>query len=150
MIYDHIEDLGTYKGLHPNLDQALGFLEREDLESLAIGRHTIDGDSAFALIQDNQLNQSESPEFEYHRRYLDLHVLVAGKETIIYGFGDRQSTKDYDEELDFGLETCERQLKLTIDKQHFAIFFPGEAHQPNGHAGFGDNVKKCVVKVLID
>ncbi|MGT2757538.1 YhcH/YjgK/YiaL family protein [Streptococcus ovuberis] len=150
MIYDHINNLGTYKGLHPNLDQALDFLSQEALQNLELGRHTIDGDSVFALIQDNQLNQSESPEFEYHRSYLDLHLLLDGQETIIYGFGDRQSTKDYDEVQDFGFETCERHLKMTIDSQHFVIFYPGEAHQPNVYAGAGDAVKKCVVKVFID
>lgn len=150
MIYDHLEKLATYKGLHPNLDKALEALEEASLSDLEPGRHEIDGDKAFLLIQDNTLNPSEVNEFEFHHNYLDLHVLVEGKELIKYGFGDRTSLKNYDSELDFGLESCECQLDLFIDSSYFTIFFPGEAHRPNGHAGFGDQVRKCVIKVLID
>lgn len=150
MIYDHLEKLGTYKGLHPNLDKALEVLEEVSLNDLEPGRHEIDGDKAFLLIQDNTLDSSEVNEFEFHHNYLDLHVLVEGKELIKYGFGDRISLKDYDVELDFGMESCECQLNLFIDSTHFAIFFPGEAHRPNGYADSGDQVRKCVIKVLID
>ena len=33
---------------------------------------------------------------------------------------------------------------------NFAIFFPGEPHQPNGYAGQEEVVRKQLVKILID
>lgn len=150
MIYDQLSELSNYKGLHPNLDKAIDALEATDVTYLQLGKHAIDGDNAFFMLQENTLDKDIGPEFEVHRDYLDLHFLLEGKEITKYGFGDREVCKAYDAAIDFGQETCEREMDVVIDADHFVIYFPGEAHRPNVYADAGDTVKKCVVKVLID
>ncbi|WP_303972230.1 YhcH/YjgK/YiaL family protein [Streptococcus merionis] len=150
MIYDQLSELSNYQGLHPNLDLALEKLQEMDLISLDLGRQDLDKDRVYLIVQENRLDKKIGPDFEVHRDYLDLHLLLEGKEIVKYGFGDREVTKIYTSETDFGLEKCERELDVVIDAEHFVIYFPGEAHRPNVHAGDGDTVKKCVVKVLVD
>ncbi|MGT2911695.1 YhcH/YjgK/YiaL family protein [Streptococcus cameli] len=150
MIYDQLSELNTYMGLHPNLDTALIGIQKQELSQLPLGRHDIDGDAVFFMLQENTLDKEVGSDFEYHREYLDLHFLLAGQEITRYGFGDRIESKGYDRQNDFGLETCEQEMDVVIDQEHFVIYFPGEAHRPNVYAGEGETVKKCVVKVLID
>ncbi|MDQ0222376.1 YhcH/YjgK/YiaL family protein [Streptococcus moroccensis] len=150
MIYDQLSELSNYKGLHPNLDAAIDALAELDLIMLDLGKHSIDGNNSFFMLQENRLDKDIGPEFEVHRDYLDLQFLLEGREIIKYGFGDREVSKAYDPTIDFGQETCEREMDVVIDPDHFAIYFPGEAHRPNVYANAGETVKKCVVKVLID
>ncbi|MGT2667342.1 YhcH/YjgK/YiaL family protein [Streptococcus rifensis] len=150
MIYDQLSELSTYRGLHPNLDGAIDALAELDLVALELGKHDIDGEKAFFMLQQNTLDKEIGPDFEVHRDYLDLHFLLEGKEITKYGFGNHEVSKAYDASIDFGQETCEREMDVVIDPDHFVIYFPGEAHRPNVYANAGEIVKKCVVKVLID
>ena len=56
----------------------------------------------------------------------------------------------FDEEADIGFVHCQNRYPLLLGYHNFAIFFPGEAHQPNGYAGLEENVRKYLFKVLID
>lgn len=150
MIFDELENLAHYKGIHENLDCAIDYLLTHDLNNCELGRYEIDGGKAFLFVQENELNQEENDEFEFHHRYLDLHFLLAGHEIIRYGNRVKEVRKPYDKKKDIGFVTCEQSLPFYLDKQNFVLFLPNEPHQPNRFAAKGDKVKKCVVKVLLN
>ncbi len=50
MILDDLEQAARYYDLHPGFRRAFEFLRRTDLATLAGGRHEIDGERVFALI----------------------------------------------------------------------------------------------------
>ena len=56
----------------------------------------------------------------------------------------------FDEASDIGFVHCHEQYPLLLGYHNFAIFFPGEPHQPNGYAGMEDQVRKYLFKILID
>lgn len=150
MIYDHLTQLARYKGLHPNLDKALAFLEETDIGNLPLGRCDIDGERAFLMVQENLLDTDPDEQFEYHRRYLDIHFLLEGKEIIKYGRGVKEETQSYDTSRDIGFVACQAEYLLDLVDDYVAIFFPEEAHRPNIFKQNLKAVRKCVVKVLID
>ena len=150
MIFDELENLAYYKGIHENLDCAIDYLLTHDLNDCELGRYEIDGGKAFLFVQENELNQEENDEFEFHQDYLDLHFLLAGHEIIQYGTRVKEVRKSYDKKKDIGFVTCGQLYPLYLDKQNFAAFLPNEPHQPNRFAAKGDKVKKCVVKVLLN
>lgn len=150
MIYDSLERLALYRGLHPNLDKAIAYCLERDFSQQEAGKYQLDGDQVFYLIQDNQLAQSSSNELEVHEKYLDLHVLLEGHELIGAGREVAELIKPYDEATDFASVRCQQVYPLEIDQKSFLIFFPNEPHQPNQFAGKEECVRKCVFKVLID
>lgn len=150
MIYDSLERLALYQGLHPNLDKAIDYCLHTDFSRKATGQYEVDSDKVFYFVQDNQLNKLPTDELEVHEKYLDLHFLLEGHELIGAGREVAEIITPYDEAIDFASVRCQQVYPLEIDKESFLIFFPKEAHQPNQFAGKEDTVRKCVYKVLID
>ncbi|MEW4354917.1 YhcH/YjgK/YiaL family protein [Streptococcus pneumoniae] len=150
MIFDQLQDVGRYRGLHPHLDQAIDYLLTHDMESFDIGRYAINDDKVFFYVQENQLNQEPDDSFEYHEKYADMHFLLAGRELMHYGQGVHEVLKDYEEDSDIGFVRCNLATPLHLTTDNIAIFLPNEAHQPNLYDRAGETVQKCVVKVLID
>ena len=85
MIFDDLKNITFYKGIHPNLDKAIDYLYQHRKDSFELGKYEIDGDKVFLVIQENVLNQAENDQFEHHKNYADLHLLVEGHEYSSYG-----------------------------------------------------------------
>ncbi|MBP2621008.1 YhcH/YjgK/YiaL family protein [Streptococcus panodentis] len=150
MIFDELNHLADYKGIHRNSDAAIDYLLNHDMSLLDLGRYEIDGERAFFFVQENTLHREPSDSFEFHKRYLDLHFLLRGREKIVYGCGEKDIRKAYDAEADIGFAVCKSAVPFILDESCFAAFLPEESHRPNGFAGRGENVRKCVVKVQLD
>ena len=84
------------------------------------------------------------------KRYADLHLLVEGHEFSSYGSRVTGEALAFDEASDIGFVHCQESYPLHLGYHNFAIFFPGEPHQPNGYAGQEEVVRKHLVKILID
>lgn len=150
MIYDSLRHLATYQGLDANLDQAIERLLVGGFENLAPGKYEVDGDRVFFFIQENVLAEEASENFEYHRKYADIHWVMEGAELVSYGYRLLEEEGDFNAKEDIGFVPSEKWLDCLLDGQTFALFFPGEIHQPNQSAGQGKSVRKCVFKVRID
>ena len=85
MIFDDLKNITFYKGIHPNLDKAIDYLYQHRKDSFELGKYDIDGDKIFLVVQENVLNQAENDQFEHHKNYADLHLLVEGHEYSSYG-----------------------------------------------------------------
>ena len=150
MIFDDLKNISFYKGIHPNLDKAIDYLYEQRKDSFELGKYEIDGDKVFLVVQENVLNKEENDRFEHHKKYADLHLLVEGHEYSSYGSRIKDEAVAFDEASDIGFVHCHEQYPLLLGYHNFAIFFPGEPHQPNGYAGMEDKVRKYLFKILID
>ena len=130
MIFDDLKNIAFYKGIHPNLDKAIDYL--------------------YQHRKDSVLNQAENDQFEHHKNYADLHLLVEGHEYSSYGSRIKDEAVAFDEASDIGFVHCHEKYPLLLGYHNFAIFFPGEPHQPNGYAGMEEKVRKYLFKILID
>ena len=147
MIYAAIYDLEQYKEMHQGFDKAFDFLVKNDLESLHIGKHLIDGDNVFALVQEYETKNSVGAKFEAHKRYIDLQYIVYGIEKMGHAIIDH--TKDvtsYDNENDFALLDCEGSF-FTVKSKEFCIFYPNDAHMPGISNIEKAKVRKIVIKI---
>lgn len=150
MIYDHIENIRHYKGLHPNLDLALAVLEKGDFREQELGKYDVVGQDVYYFLQENTLSEEFKEEFEYHRSYADIHFVISGQEQISYGCRLVGEDTEFDQAGDIGFVPSEKWVDFLLDGNYFAIFLPGEVHQPNQWAGDAKTVRKCVFKVLLD
>ena len=68
MIVDSFDYIACYKGLHPNLDKAIDWLNSHTLDALENGKTIIDGENVFVNVMDADLRDADGAAFEYHRR----------------------------------------------------------------------------------
>ncbi|MBO5294000.1 MAG: YhcH/YjgK/YiaL family protein [Clostridia bacterium] len=158
MIYDSLENLEKYVGVHPRFAKAIPFLKELIATDPEKGRHDMpDGDvdgAVYANVNAYDTNVlSESSQMEVHRKYIDIQIILEGEETIyLPALETLHTTKAYDVGGDYELmampspDSC---VTLNLPKGSFAIFFAVEPHAPN-HAVSGKStfVRKVVGKVL--
>ncbi len=128
-------------------DSAFSFLRKNNLTALESGKYPIIGDHVFATISDNIPTSKNELQWESHRKYIDLHHVIKGKETIGITSSTRAKvTKEYTADImnyqadgDF----------FESDSTLFFLAFPDDIHMPNIKSSGSDKVKKLVIKIEV-
>lgn len=148
MILDDLSQAHRYLPLHAGFRLGFEFLARADLATLASGRHELDGDRVFALINRDPGRGHAGARLEAHRKYIDIQFLVDGCEEI--GWRPlaecRELTDPYSEERDIMFFADQPSTWIELPRGKFMIFYPQDAHAPL--AASGDNIK-AVIKVAV-
>ncbi|MFW5802715.1 MAG: YhcH/YjgK/YiaL family protein [Verrucomicrobiota bacterium] len=147
MIIDALDKLADYSPLIPHAETILRFLDETDVELLEAGRCDIRGDEVYAMVIRDFAKAERDAQLEVHRKYLDIQILLAGKESIGWKpLADGTEPQPYDEQKDiqFLLDTPDTWIQLA--PQQFALFLPADAHQPMIGGG---HLHKLVVKVKV-
>lgn len=146
MITDTLQNLPRYRGLHPNLDTAIDYLQRHSLAELPLGRTAVQGEQVFINVMDAELRPAEGAAFEYHRRYADLQVDLTGGE--YWGWAaDGEPQGAFDPAGDIGFVAGPEQAGGLLGSGRFALFLPGEPHKPSCVHGSCTALRKAVVKI---
>jgi YhcH/YjgK/YiaL family protein len=149
MIVDTLDNALLYFGLGEGIKKGLLYLAGTDFSKLETGRHDIEGDQLFAMVQEYQTKPLEKGKWEAHRRYWDIQYVMKGTEQIHYANIEHLSAGEYDAEKDFlGLEGKGDQV--TLREGMFAILSPRDAHMPGMAQGQSVAVSKVVVKVAYE
>lgn len=149
MIVDRLERHQLYAGLVPRLIAAFEFLHRPGLTEFAEGRHLLDGEHLFALVQRYSTRPVAESAWEAHRRYIDLQYLIAGSERIGYAPLEQLAAGAYDAGRDLLLLQGEGDW-LTLHAGEFVLLFPHDAHRPCVAVTEPAAVHKVVVKIAVD
>ncbi|HET6231203.1 MAG TPA: YhcH/YjgK/YiaL family protein [Longimicrobiaceae bacterium] len=151
MILGSLADSAPYECLSPRMAAGLAWLRGFD-PATPDGRYEIDGDRVFAQVATYETGPSTPKRFEAHRRHVDIQLVAAGSERILHtpAAGLVVETP-YSGEADvvFFAEPG-YSSSLLLREGDFAIFYPGDAHKPGCMAGGKHQVKKVVVKVLLE
>ncbi len=150
MIYDKIQNIDRYAGLYHNFDTAIAFLKKTNLNTLPKGRTTIDGDEVFC----NHFDYTTAPlsnamDFEDHIKYLDLHVVVSGCETVAVSEAKNLMKTKVLADEDAALYRGNPELFFPGDSDTFLLVYPGEAHLPKLADGEPCMVDKVVFKIAL-
>lgn len=151
MIYDKIENIEQYFGISPQLDEGLRFLQNLD-PNIAPGRHEL-GETNYANVDVYVTKKVNENGFEAHRKYIDIQYLVEGEERVfVRHLGEVECTAPYDEAHDvaFFRHDEAHAVEVTLGRGSFVVLFPQDAHQPQLCIEEPQQVKKVVIKVLID
>jgi biofilm protein TabA len=149
MIVDRLGNRSVDVHVPSRVRQALEYLRTTDMGAVALGRHELDGDRLFALVQEYQTRLPTDCVWEAHRRYVDVQYIVRGAERMGHAsIADVVPRVAYDEEKDVALfEPGTRFVTLTAGM--FAIFGPNDVHSPCVAAGDPQPVRKVVIKAAI-
>lgn len=151
MILDSLPLWRRYAPLNPRLAKGFAFLEQLPTD-IAIGRHDIDGEAVYALVQRYQTRPVAQMQLEAHRRYIDVQFLASGREVIHWAplAGLAAATKPYDNVTDAALYSLPPDtMPVQLRAGQFAILFPDDAHAPCCAWGDPAEVLKVVVKIAV-
>lgn len=143
----NIERKVPHSGL---MDKAIALAKElvgKNLDDLKTGRYEVDGDRLFYMIQRYNTKTPEEAKFESHEEYIDLQVILAGREIIGYApVAQLEETgrpkKDFIEYADPASFT-----PVHMEAGMCAIFYPGDGHKPCYSIGEQQEVVKLVIKV---
>ena len=151
MIQDTLENSARYEVLNSRFGKAFAFLRTID-GTQAPGRHEIDGDHCFALVQTYETKPVEKALFEAHRKYIDVQFLYSGHETILWAplAAMKDETMAFDVTKDATLwKLVPEVTPLHLSAGHFAILYPQDAHAPCVEWTQPEQAFKVVVKVAV-
>lgn len=148
MILDTLANANRYYSFHPLFPRALEFLAAPDLMTAPPGRIEIAGPDLVAIISTQQGKWHSEARLETHRKFIDIHYLLAGKETMGWRAGSecRETEVEYSAEKDIAFFTDEPSLWITMHPGTFTVFFPWDGHAPLVGNG---SIHKVVLKVAL-
>ena len=150
MIYDEIRNISRYRGISSNLDVAIDFLEKTDLNNLPLGKTEILGDKVFANVMEAQAKDEKELSFEIHKKYMDIQIDLAGTERIDTGRRVSFDNFDFDIEKDIGFIDTPFLASCTLGPGNFTICMAGEPHKPGITVTDDTKLVKCVLKVQVE
>lgn len=136
-------------GLHPVLAEALTQAIAAWPQDKAPGRYELQGDDIFMNVMTFATQEPEQKKAELHEQYIDIQLLLAGDERILYGVaGSARQCEERHIEEDYQLcSAIEGVQQLDLKLGMYAIFMPGEPHKPGCRVDESEEIKKVVVKV---
>lgn len=151
-------DLNTYcpfPGQSDNIKKAMDWLLKQNLEELVKGRYSIEGDNVFAIVSEYKAKELKDCQFEFHKKYIDIQVLIEGHELIyVTPLKSIDTLTDYDKNKDiaFGNAVSDAKIDTIImGTGHTVILYPEDAHLPSIRIdGYDSIVKKMVIKVAVE
>ncbi|MBO7299804.1 MAG: YhcH/YjgK/YiaL family protein [Tidjanibacter sp.] len=149
MILSNLKNRVELEKLHPLMPRLFEFLEQNDVMNLPLGIHEIVGRDLFINNQAPEvLYTVENAPIEVHRKYIDVQVILSGKETM--GWKPIEEVAvwrgEYDEEKDvrFSDERCEHFV--TLKAGELVVFYPEDGHAPM----IGDApIRKFIAKLKV-
>ena len=148
MILDTLDNSHLYNSISKRIAKGFDFLLHTDLEAIPSGKHDIEGDTIFALVQEYQTKPLIECKLESHKKYIDIQYVIRGEELMGVTTKSNQTILEQNEEKDYTFYEGVTSL-VRVSKGMFTIFFPDDLHQPCVQAGSASEVKKVVIKVLI-
>ena len=151
MIYDHIKNIGLYKGISAALDAALDYIASA---KMPLENGTTLLEQGVKAIVSSYVTKEVNPKgYEAHLKYADVQFLVDGAEYIRYcPLEYLEPATEYDAANDcrFYVERPGSCCDLRLGGGYFAVVFPDDAHIPQLAAGTPAEVKKIVMKVPVE
>ena len=149
MIIDTINKLNYYSKINKNFEAADKFLKENDISGLEVGRYEIDGKNIFLNIDEYYTKDINESFPEAHRNYIDIQIVINGREKIGYTNIDNGIVKikyNPDKDIEFFSGECNY---ITAQTGYCFIFFPDDIHHPCITDLRREKVKKAVFKIKI-
>ncbi|MCK4649073.1 YhcH/YjgK/YiaL family protein [bacterium] len=146
MIYDTFENIGLYYHEGDALYKAIIYARDFDI-SRPDGEYEVEGRDIFARVLTYETSPAEERQFEAHQKYIDVQVILAGRERMDIVLGQELEPQGgYDEAEDvIILKAPETFSSIAMAPGMFVVFFPHDIHRPGCDLnGTSENRKICM------
>ncbi|MDF2646523.1 MAG: uncharacterized protein K0Q73_2328 [Paenibacillus sp.] len=128
----------------------LDYLYSLSFEYMEDGVYPVKEDGTYLVVKQTATTPFAEVRPERHQRYVDIHYILAGAETI--GFardsGENQSVEVIPAVEDHTFfDSVEQEMALVLYPGQYAIFLPSDIHRPWCKANETDFVRKALLKV---
>lgn len=149
MLYDSLDHIESYQGIHPGVYRGLQLLRDTDFTRLEDQRYEVEGDRLFFFLQTYD-NKPENDTPEAHRKYIDIQCLLSGREQM--GIAPLEAmTQEVEARPEGDIWLYRGPVdRVTLVPGRFAVLWPGDAHAPGIAVDKPERCRKCVVKVKVD
>ncbi len=148
MVIDKIENYKLYANLSNKIAKAFDYINENDLNQMESGKHVIDHDDMYILIQEYVTKNIEDGKLEGHFKYIDLQYMIQGSELIGVSTLRDQNPIDINEKSDCAYFSNDSSF-IRLDEGMFTIFFPDDLHMPCIKLNLNAKVKKAVIKIRV-
>ena len=148
MILASLAEADRYFALHPLFPPAFAFLRDTDLKALAPGKHSVQGEQLFVIVEACAGRTRADAKLECHRRYIDIQLVLEGIDEMGWKpvAACVDPATDYDAARDIRLFNDTPSSWAATSPGSFCLFYPEDAHAPLVGAGM---IRKVVVKVAL-
>lgn len=147
MIYGHLNHILDSIS-DEKLRSCIAYAKDHDLASYPLGRYDIDEDS-FVNIVSYETKAEDACFYEAHREYLDIHIMLDGKEVIHVNEIDHMKQAPYEKEKDFLPLFGEKKTAVLMHQGDVLICFPHDAHETAVKVDEKEQIKKAIFKVKV-
>ncbi|WP_025068773.1 YhcH/YjgK/YiaL family protein [Bacteroides gallinarum] len=148
MIVSNLQNSTRIEALHPLFSKLFDYVKRYDLLHTDCGRIELDGDNLFINNVNPTCIDEKEQVLEIHREYIDIHILLEGKERIGWKAEEEltEEKQSYQKDTDCALFTDRPTSFIDLIPDQFLIAFPEDAHAPV----IGDGkIRKLIAKVRV-
>lgn len=148
MIVSNLQNSSRIESLHPLFKTLFDYIKAHDLLHTELGRIEVDGDNLFINNVNPECVSAEKQVLEVHHTYIDVHILLEGKESIGWKALEDVTleTKPYDAEGDCALYADRPTTFVDLLPGQFVIVYPEDPHAPVIGCG---KIRKLVAKVKL-
>lgn len=148
MIVSNLQNSERIESLHPLFKQLFDYVKTHDLLHTECGRIELAGDDLFINNVNPTCVSASDQVLEVHRDYIDVHILLEGKERI--GWKALEDVTDlkqaYQKEGDCALYSDTPTSFVDLLPEQFLIVFPEDPHAPVIGEG---KIRKLIGKVRL-
>lgn len=148
MIISKLENSYRIESLHPLFKKLFDYVKQHDLLNQETGRIELEGENLFINNVELKGVSKDKQPLEIHRDYIDVHILLEGKESIGWKALEdlKNETKPYQKEGDCALYSDKPTTFADMQPGEFIIVFPEDPHAP----AIGDGkIRKLIAKVRV-
>lgn len=146
MLIQSLKQLSTDSASLPHLQEALICLANHK-EDPAPAKFDFPG--GYLLLQEGETKGVDEGDYEAHRRYLDVQVLLEGEETVVWSDISTLCLRvPYDTETDKAMYTGEG-CSMTLRPGMCYVCWPEDGHKACRHIGVATYYRKAVIKLSI-
>lgn len=153
MFFSNIEAVERPEKKYPeSIAKAIQYLKskQHDFSSIPAGIYPIEGDDFFVQVFDVQTKEKDEAKPEVHRKYIEVHYSVEGKERIGFAVDLGKNTVtdnllELKDALYYG--QIENEAELVLQPGDYAVFFPEDVHRPIWEHGGSATIRRVVIKI---
>lgn len=150
MIFGNIMHEEKYDFLTEKIKACFAYAKQYDLATYNKGSYKINGDDFFVNIENYATVKREDRFWEAHRKYIDVHMIIEGEESIDVSFCDNMQIKSFDEQRDFVELIGKEQATVNLlNKGDFLICYPEDAHRTAIMYKESKVIKKAIFKIKL-
>lgn len=149
MIFDKTENIDKYSIIPEDIKI---FIKKALFDDISAGRYELNNGN-YVNIDEYFTRPASDCRLEAHKKYIDIQLLLDGKEKLQYTYTDGlKISENYDENCDIMFFDNPEYLlnSVILNKNTFVLLYPHEAHKPGiNYNETGLKIKKAVFKIKV-